>query len=53
MGVPVEIAVAESEEQLRMQMTGENMSLLIGRRGETLDQAEFIRLGAAYRELLG
>ena len=42
MGVPVEIAVAESEEQLRMQMTGENMSLLIGRRGETLDALQYL-----------
>ncbi len=42
MGVPVEIAVAENEEQLRMQMTGENMSLLIGRRGETLDALQYL-----------
>lgn len=42
MGVPVEIAIAESEEQLRMQMTGENMSLLIGRRGETLDALQYL-----------
>ena len=37
MGVPVEIELMETAEQLRMQMAGENMSLLIGRRGETLD----------------
>jgi len=42
MGVPVEIAVCENEEQLRMQMTGENMSLLIGRRGETLDALQYL-----------
>ena len=42
MNVPVEIAVQESEEQLRMQMTGENMSLLIGRRGETLDALQYL-----------
>ena len=42
MGVPVEIALQEGEEQLRMQMTGENMSLLIGRRGETLDALQYL-----------
>lgn len=42
MGVDVEIAVAESEEQLRMQLSGENMSLLIGRRGETLDALQYL-----------
>ena len=42
MGVPVEIAICENEEQLRMQMTGENMSLLIGRRGETLDALQYL-----------
>ena len=42
MGVPVEIEVMESEEQLRMQMAGENMSLLIGRRGETLDALQYL-----------
>ena len=42
MSVPVEIAVQETEEQLRMQMTGENMSLLIGRRGETLDALQYL-----------
>ncbi len=42
MGVPVEIALQESPEQLRMQMTGEGMSLLIGRRGETLDALQYL-----------
>ena len=42
MGVPVEIALQESAEQLRMQMTGDNMSLLIGRRGETLDALQYL-----------
>ena len=42
MGVPVEIELSESEEQLRMQMAGENMSLLIGRRGETLDALQYL-----------
>ena len=42
MGVPVSIELMETEEQLRMQMAGENMSLLIGRRGETLDALQYL-----------
>ena len=42
MSVPVSIEVMESVEQLRMQMTGDNMSLLIGRRGETLDALQYL-----------
>ena len=42
MGVPVTIETMETEEQLRMQMSGENMSLLIGRRGETLDALQYL-----------
>ena len=42
MGVPVTIELMETPEQLRMQMAGENMSLLIGRRGETLDALQYL-----------
>lgn len=42
MGVPAEIAVSETEEQLRMVLSGENMSILIGRRGETLDAIQYL-----------
>ncbi len=42
MGVPVSIELQETEEQLRMQMAGDNMSLLIGRRGETLDALQYL-----------
>ncbi|MCQ2437712.1 MAG: protein jag [Clostridia bacterium] len=42
MNVPAEIAVQESEEQLKMVLTGENMSILIGRRGETLDAIQYL-----------
>ncbi len=42
MGVPVEIELMETAEQLRVQMAGENMSLLIGRRGETLDALQYL-----------
>jgi len=42
MGVPASIEVSESEEQLRMVLSGENMSILIGRRGETLDAIQYL-----------
>ena len=42
MGVPAEIAVSDSPEQLRMVLSGENMSILIGRRGETLDAIQYL-----------
>ena len=42
MGVPAEIAVSEKPEQLRMVLSGENMSILIGRRGETLDALQYL-----------
>jgi len=42
MGVPAQIAVSQSEEQLRMVLSGENMSILIGRRGETLDALQYL-----------
>ena len=42
MDVPAEIAVCESPEQLKMLLSGENMSILIGRRGETLDALQYL-----------
>ena len=42
MGVPVSVEVRESPDQLRMQMEGDNMSLLIGRRGETRDALQYL-----------
>ena len=42
MGVPVSIELQETGEQLRMQMAGDNLSLLIGRRGETLDALQYL-----------
>ncbi|MBQ5787419.1 MAG: protein jag, partial [Oscillospiraceae bacterium] len=42
MGVPAQIEVSQSEEQLRMVLSGENMSILIGRRGETLDALQYL-----------
>lgn len=42
MNVPAEIAVMDGEENLRMVLSGENMSILIGRRGETLDAIQYL-----------
>ncbi|MDY5218963.1 MAG: RNA-binding cell elongation regulator Jag/EloR [Eubacteriales bacterium] len=42
MGVPTDIEVSDSPEQLKMQLSGENMSILIGRRGETLDALQYL-----------
>ena len=42
MGVPAQIAVSESPEQIRMVLSGENISILIGRRGETLDALQYL-----------
>ena len=42
MGVQAELKVCETPEQLRVKLFGENMSLLIGRRGETLDALQYL-----------
>lgn len=42
MGVDVSMEVQETKEQLRIKMSGENMSMLIGRRGETLDSIQYL-----------
>ena len=42
MNVPAQIAVCDSPEQVRMVLSGENMSILIGRRGETLDALQYL-----------
>ena len=42
MNVPTDIAVSDGEENLRMVLSGENMSILIGRRGETLDALQYL-----------
>ncbi len=42
MGAPVEMEIAETPGQMRVRMSGENMSMLIGRRGETLDSVQYL-----------
>ena len=42
MGAPVTMEIMESPEQLRVKMEGENISMLIGRRGETLDSVQYL-----------
>ena len=42
MGVETQFKVCETPEQVRIQLFGERMSLLIGRRGETLDAMQYL-----------
>ena len=42
MGAPVTMEIMETPEQLRVKMAGENISMLIGRRGETLDSVQYL-----------
>lgn len=42
MGAPVNIEMQDSSEQLRVKLSGDNMSMLIGRRGETLDSIQYL-----------
>ena len=42
MGAPVTMELQESPEQLRIKMSGENMSMYIGRHGETLDSVQYL-----------
>ncbi len=42
MGVPAQIAVSESPEQIRMVLSGESMGILIGRHGDTLDALQYL-----------
>ena len=42
MGVPVEVRVKESEEHISIQMIGDTLGILIGRRGETLDSLQYL-----------
>lgn len=42
MGAPVSMEIQETPEQLRVKMAGENISMLIGRRGETLDSVQYL-----------
>lgn len=42
MGAPVTMEIQETREQLRVKMAGDNISMLIGRRGETLDSVQYL-----------
>lgn len=42
MGVETQFKACETAQQLRIQLFGERMSLLIGRRGETLDALQYL-----------
>ena len=42
MGIPAELEVQQFPEQLKIRLSGEDMSPLIGRRGETLDALQYL-----------
>jgi len=42
MGIEARIEVTEEEEQIMVRLSGQNMGLVIGRRGETLDALQYI-----------
>lgn len=42
MGVDVEIRIVESEGQMQVQMIGDSLGVLIGRRGDTLDALQYL-----------
>lgn len=42
MNVPVEIRVQEGEGQVKVQMLGDTLGVLIGRRGDTLDALQYL-----------
>lgn len=42
MGMEVDIAIAQNEDMLNIELSGENMGLLIGKRGDTLDSIQYL-----------
>ena len=53
MGVPLDVAIEESPESVRLDLSGEGGELLLQRRGETLDALQHIVNTAFRRELDG
>ena len=42
MGTSVHIEITETEEEMRIDLSGDNMGMIIGRRGETLDALQYL-----------
>ncbi len=49
MGLPVEIATTVEENEIKVEMTGDEMGAVIGRRGETLDALQYLTTLAVNR----
>ncbi len=48
MGLAARIRISESEEELRAEIMGEELGILIGRRGQTIDAVEYLAGIAVY-----
>lgn len=53
LGVPAEVEVTEDEELLRGDLQGEDLGLLIGRHGQTIDAIQHLGYRIAYRSREG
>jgi spoIIIJ-associated protein len=42
MGLPAEIRITESPDELHAEITGDDLGILIGRRGQTIDAVEYL-----------
>lgn len=49
-GVPCEVAVEDDGEAIRVELRGEELGLLIGRHGQTIDAIQHLAYRAAYDE---
>jgi spoIIIJ-associated protein len=49
-GVPADIAISESEDEVTADLQGEDLGLLIGRHGQTIDAIQHLAYRIAYRD---
>jgi spoIIIJ-associated protein len=49
-GVPAQIEIAESDDEVAANLVGEDLGLLIGRHGQTIDAIQHLAYRVAYRD---
>jgi spoIIIJ-associated protein len=49
-GVPTTVAISEDEEQIRAEFIGEDLGVLIGRHGQTIDAIQHLAYRVAFRD---